>query len=354
VRTNFYITCGSLQLTGSICGDLYLESYCGSPSAYLNNGLLVNNLTALYGSILQGNGNVNVNILSLSDVTIYSVQITVLKMIIGIYNPSIYLQNANLSISSGLRFDQGPYTISINGDSGLVINNGIWVCTSYLYIGVPIAGTGQWILNGTVSLTTSGVVNTPIILQSGANLVIDGLNTIINNITGVDHSYVYFYGATITINHITVGTITDNVSGGFTLNNFDIKSYGGGGNGDKTFVKGTVGNFIGGSYTTLYIKPQVKILQGFSITMGDILNSEIGVPLGSFSFIGGYLNQTVNNGVFQVSGTTTFTSGYTKSFGPTTRLQTANLVCQCPSPDCGIPLSDWNHVQAGQTSGCII
>jgi len=359
IRTDFYATCGFLKLGGTICGNVLLEDYCGAPTLTTNDGFSINNLTTLYGSNLYGNGQLNVNLFNIESVNIFYSQVNIIKGInSNIYSPQIYLFNANFSLSSGTRFLQGG-NFYIDGQNGLVINDGVWITNGnnrFLSISVPVAGRGTWIVNASyASLYAYGdTIYSQFIIQNGGRLTINGYNNVFNNISGDATSYVSLSGYTMTVNHITIGTLVDNVFSGFLLNDFDIKSYSGGGGDYKTFVKGTIGNFIGGSYTTLNIQPQVKILQGFSITSGDVLNSAISVPLGSFTFIGGYLNQTVNGGVFQVAGTTTFSSSFSKSFASNTILQTSNLICQCPSPDCGIPLSDWNHVQAGQTNGCII
>jgi len=173
---------------------------------------------------------------------------------------------------------------------------------------------------------------------------------------GDSNTYLYLSADSIVINHVNAGSITDLVYGTLTLNDFTLISYGGYGSDGSTanFVKGSVVSLSPGEYDTINISPNVQVQQ-LTLTNGDLLVSQLSTPVVSFQFNGGQLNQTVNGGVFQVSGTTTMSSMYMKSFGDQTILKTVNLDCtQCQSPDCGLPLNQWNHIDPQQTNGCII
>jgi len=242
---------------------------------------------------------------------------------------------------------------------GYVKNHGNWTAsTNSVIFYIPILGSGSWTAfnGGGFQFNYPSHITGPITLRNGSSLFTSDYNPgtyVFDNIMGDASSYLYLSGESVTINRVNAGYLSDLTYNTLTLNDFTLDNYYGSSS-TSYFVKGSVGILSPGQYATIHISPNVQVKQ-LTINNADSIVSQLTTPVTSFLFLGGQFNQTANGGVFEVSGTTTMASNYPKFFGDQTILKTVNLDCtQCQTPDCGLPLNQWNHIDPQQTNGCII
>jgi hypothetical protein len=341
-----------------------MANICGDPYMSLQPGTIVNNAT-IYSGTVSGIGVADINVLSFNSFNLNSLELRIIKTLMvipGTFGPSITLYGGNFTITPTTVTVPFLYTITFEGYSGYIKNYGNWTAgPNYVVFYPPVLGSGAWTATnaGGFQFNYPSHITGPITLKNGSSIATSdyypGTFTF-DNIIGEPNSYLYLSADTVVINRVTAGTLTDLVYNTLTLNDFTLNTYGGYGSDGSTtnFVKGSVDSLSPGDYVTINISPNVQVKQ-LVLTNGDVLNSHLSTPVVNFQFNGGQLNQTVNGGVFQVSGTTTMTSMYTKSFGDNTILKTVNLDCtQCQTPDCGLPLNQWNHIDPQKTNGCII
>jgi len=155
------------------------------------------------------------------------------------------------------------------------------------------------------------------------------------------------------IKNITCNSFTDYATVSLTLGVFKINTFISSRN-TVNLIAGSIANYNGYSYSLINLGQNVMI-NAITITDATQLNIASTTDLTDLYFNGGTIAQTDSSGIFKISNTTFLTSYYTKYINTNTVLHTKYLDCtKCNTPDCALRITDWNHIIAEQTFGCII
>jgi len=337
-----------------------MNQYQGQPSVtFATNNFLIHNATLIGGTIFGTSA--YVNYLSLSNVNIQSLRLNLLRELQFPVSGSYYIVNLSSGTFvinpkavvrlSGTLYFEGYGTVINEGD--VYVNSPVgFVCTA----GVTATGNGTWTAYGSGYISFS---------QPAA---IGGLVNISTGYLGATGSYGnYSFNDIIGDGSITAGgegfyarntyakSFSDQSTVNLTLSNFQIANYQVYNSyGSKHLKNGTITSFSSSSGYFIMNFERVSI-NTMSLYSQNTINIAATTQIQNLNWAGGFINQTDISGYFRVANATTMMGTDQKWIGPNTILQTVILDCsRCPSPDCSLSLSDWNHIQAQQTFNCLI
>jgi len=274
----------------------------------------------------------------------------------GIFEGSVRLTNTILTIGSTVTIRETG-TLTFDGN-GKILMDGTWINTS----GQPYTNSVSLLGSGTWSFSLSSftfatpvnftgflnVTNSPITLRP-----VPGIYSIAH-ILGTGDSKIDAICDRFMSTDVNVPDFFDYTTISLDITNANIARFTSVNKGNKSIKSGTVGTLLSspGAFDLQLDKTQVGNL---TLQTGNVAIVQAGTVITNLNFFGGSLWQQDSSGIFKVSNTTYLGSAALKGLHFPTTLVTNYLDCrQCLSPDCGLPLSDWSHIQFTSSSGCII
>jgi len=358
INIHIYFTFGTFDLGGTTCGTVYMSQALGFCYLYLSSGFVIN--TAIFRAGLVIGTVAHVNYLQLQSVTLQYIDLHVIKEASLILEYNQIILNGNLIIGPNAVVIQN-YTLSVSeyNGGGQLINYGRWEIngnTTFLY--GNLVGPGAIIINAAALQYhfPTNVTGSITILNGGKLGTNNNPGTYyFDTIYGDERASIAIEGQSVSIKNLTCNTFTDFTTYIATLGAFKINIYYAVSISTKNLISGTVRSFqpTQGSYT-INLGGNVAI-DSIALADGNRLNFGSNTAVTNFNFFGGTIAQTAGSGIFLISNTTYLSGYHLKFIDTTTVLHTRYLDCtSCSSPDCGLRISDWNHIVAGQTISCII
>jgi hypothetical protein len=154
---NFYLTWGSLVLSGSNCGQILMNQYQGSPSvSFTSNNFLVHNATLIGGSLFGTSA--YFNYLAVANVNVQSLKLYLLRElnvpagggynIINLSSGTFVINPKAIICLSSSFYVQGYGSLVNEGD--VYVNSPAGFVTSY---GVVVSGNGNWTASGSAYIS---------------------------------------------------------------------------------------------------------------------------------------------------------------------------------------------------------